>query len=377
MANDLSKLIPSLQATMQSVIRERTPINAVVDTSYGIERAALGQTVPVAMTAVVVGADDTPGASHPGVGDLTPTTIDVGITKSRFWPFRITGEERKAMANNGPVFQSEQVKEAIRAGVNEVWADITALYSQASLAWGTPGTNPFTSNADAVWDLKTLLDEASAPDAGRSMILDALGYNTLGKLNLLQNVSSAGATETLREGIVSKLGNINVGWANSIKTHTKGAGTGYLVNNASGYAIGSTSIALDTGSGTILPGDVVTFAGDTNKYVVKSYSAPTLVLNSGLRQTLANDVAMTIANGGRRYLAGHKSAIAFGIRPPALPSEEGSGDSALDRVNITDPDTGLVMSFAVYAQYKQIVYQVEMAWGGKVVRPDWLKNLLF
>ena len=48
-----------------------------------------------------------------------------------------------------------------------------------------------------------------------------------------------------------------------------------------------------------------------------------------------------------------------------------------DRVIITDPDTGLSMSFAVYKQYGQVIYQAELAWGGKVVRPDWLKNLLF
>ena len=32
--------------------------------------------------------------------------------------------------------------------------------------------------------------------------------------------------------------------------------------------VGDTTIGIDTGSGTVLAGDVVTFAGDTNKYIV-------------------------------------------------------------------------------------------------------------
>jgi hypothetical protein len=377
MANTLTALIPSLQVSMQSVIRERTPISSIVDTSYGVERAALGQTVPVASTAAIAGADNTPGVNPPSTTGLTPTKVDVGITKSRIFQFGLTGEERRSMQQNGPMFQSEQAKEAIRAAINEVWADVAALYGQASLAFGTPGTNPFASNADAAWDLKTLLDDASAPDSGRSMILDPLAYNSLGKLNLLQNVSSAGATETLREGIISRLAAFNVGWANSIKTHTKGTGSGYQVNNGAGYPVGATTITVDTGTGTIVAGDVVTFAGDSTKYIVTGLTATTLTLNTGLKQAVADNTAITVVNGAKRYLVGHKSAIAFGIRPPAQPTEDGSGDMADDRVIITDPDTGLAMSFAVYKGYGQVTYQAELAWGGKVVRPDWLKNLLF
>lgn len=377
MANTLTDLIPSLQVSMQSVIRQKTPINIVVDTSYGVETAALGQTIPVASTAAITAADNTPGANHPGASGLTPTKIDVGITKSRIAPFALTGEERRSMQQNGAMFQSGQVQEAIRTLINEVWADIGGLYSQASMAWGTPGTNPFSSNADAAWDIKTLLDDSDAPESGRSMILDATGYNTLGKLNLLQNVSSAGATETLREGVISRLAGFNVGYASAIKSHTKGTGTNYQINKAGGYAIGAKSLIVDTGSNTILPGDIITGAGDSNKYIVAGFSGGVITLNTGLKQAWADDTAITIGNGGRRYLVGHRSAIAFGIRPPAQPTDDGSGDMADDRVIITDPDTGLAMSFAVYKQYGQVIYQAELAWGGKVVRHDWLKNLLF
>lgn len=373
MPNILTPLIPSLQASLQNVVREATPINEVVDTSYGVEAAAIGQTVDVATTSVVVGADNVAGANHPGVSDVNTDKIPVGITKSRFFGFRLNGEEYRAMSQNAARFQSKQVDQAIRACVNEVWSDIAAMYAQAGYAYGTPGTDPFASNTTALSKIRAMLSNESAPTVGRALILNPDIYGSLSDKDAFKNVSYSASTETLREGIVSRASSFNIAEVIDVKTHTKGTGTGYLVNNASGYAVGSKSIALDTGSGTILPGDVVTFAGDANKYIVASYSAPTLTLNAGLRQTLANDVAMTIANGGVRSMFGHKSAIAFGMRPPAQPPE---GDAAADRVNVTDPLTGITMSFAVYKQHMQVVYQVELAWGGKVVNPRWLGNLL-
>lgn len=79
-----------------------------------------------------------------------------------------------------------------------------------------------------------------------------------------------------------------------------GTGTGYLVNLLAGYAIGDTSIAVNTGAGTILAGDIIQFTGDTNKYIVVSTTGGGTVTNvviaaPGLRQTLADDVALTVA----------------------------------------------------------------------------------
>lgn len=95
----------------------------------------------------------------------------------------------------------------------------------------------------------------------------------------------------------------------------KGDGGGYLINKAAGYAVGATSIAVDTGSETafntatadiledvnsvadIKVGDVVTFAGDTNQYTVVtglSGAAGTITISPGLKSLKADNTAMTI-----------------------------------------------------------------------------------
>lgn len=80
-----------------------------------------------------------------------------------------------------------------------------------------------------------------------------------------------------------------------------GTGTGYLVNNVGGYAAGTTVIAVNTGTGTVLAGDWVTFAGDSNPYRVASSVGGSTVTSvtieaPGLAQAVADDAAMTVAS---------------------------------------------------------------------------------
>jgi len=58
-----------------------------------------------------------------------------------------------------------------------------------------------------------------------------------------------------------------------------GGPTGYFVNNAAGYAAGTTVLAVD-GAGLIAAGDTITFAGDINIYTVLTYVPDVLPVGS-------------------------------------------------------------------------------------------------
>lgn len=81
----------------------------------------------------------------------------------------------------------------------------------------------------------------------------------------------------------------------------KGTGTLYTTT-AAGFPLGATLIPLITGSGTVLAGDVVTFAGDTtHRYTVTAgVSAPgTITITPGLLQAIPTSAtAMTIRDVG-------------------------------------------------------------------------------
>jgi hypothetical protein len=75
-----------------------------------------------------------------------------------------------------------------------------------------------------------------------------------------------------------------------------GTGTGYLVNNGPGYGIGATSIAVDTGTGTILVGDQIQFAGHLTRYTVATaLTAGVVVIAApGLVASIANNEAVIV-----------------------------------------------------------------------------------
>lgn len=76
---------------------------------------------------------------------------------------------------------------------------------------------------------------------------------------------------------------------------TPGTGSGYLVNNGAGYAIGATTIAADVGSGTILVGDRVRFAGHTTVYKVSAaLSAGSFTIEAGLTAAIVDNAAITV-----------------------------------------------------------------------------------
>jgi hypothetical protein len=161
-----------------------------------------------------------------------------------------------------------------------------------------------------------------------------------------------------------------------INTPTKGTGASYT-SSAAGFAVGVTAIPLITGSGTVLAGDTVTFAGDTNKYVVTTgvAAAGTITLaEPGLRQALAaSAVALTVGATAARNMAFNRSALVLVTRAPARPEE---GDMASDVMIITDPRSGLALEFSLYKGYRKVRYEVALAWGADVVKPEHTAILL-
>jgi len=162
----------------------------------------------------------------------------------------------------------------------------------------------------------------------------------------------------------------------SITAVAAGGGASYTTNT-DGYAVGATAITLITGTGTVLAGDTVTFAGDTNKYVVTTgVAAPGVITLAapGLRVSIPTSAsAMTIGAASTLNMCFARSALVLAARAPALPVE---GDSASDRQVITDSRSGLSLEFAMYKGYRKVRYEVGLAWGVKNIKPEHTAQLL-
>jgi hypothetical protein len=367
-ANSLTPLIPSLIASLQEVARAMTPLQDIMTLDQQVAGAAVGQAVTVPYSGPVAAVDITPGVDPQVGSDVASTSKSITMTKARTAPFTLTGEDYQRMGARGSEFRSGQVNEAIKTIVEEIWIDAQAIAAKgAGYGLGTQGTNPFASNTDFMADLKKSFDDSRAPMSDRALVIDTTSDAALGKLGINNQVYQAGTDSILRSGEKLPLQGFRFPLTNLAYSHVKGTGAGYLVNNGAGYAIGATAITVDTGTGTILEGDILTFAGHTRKYVAKSLVGSVLTLNAPLVAAVADNEAITVGNAGTRLVSLVKSGVIFAVRPPALPA---GGDSASARVLVRDPISGLALSVATYKTYHQETFMVEGVWGGGVVRPE-------
>lgn len=381
MANTLTGIIPTLYEALNTVSREMVGFIPAVRSDSNAERAGLNQTVRVPIGESGALEDVTPGATPAASGDTTVGYADVTITKSKAAPIRWNGEEQRAVGSNGTYNSvlADQFADGMRKLVNAIEVDIAvAAKVGASRAYGTAATTPFGTAGDLsdLAGVGRILDDNGAPLENRQIVLNSASIaNLRGKQSVLFKVSEAGSSDMLRTGMTDMLQNMAVRYSAGFAQHVKGTGASYVTSGST--AIGVRDIALVTGTGTVLAGDVVTFAADSNnKYVVNTgVAAPgTISLNKpGALVTIATANAMTIGNSYTPNVAFARNAIILAARAPAVPE---GGDSADDAMMITDPVTGLTFEVRVYRQYRQVKYEIALAWGVSVIKPEHVALLL-
>lgn len=383
MANTITNLIPDIYNALDVVSRELVGFIPAVSTDMTFQRAAVGQTVRSPVAPAAVASDITPGVTPPDDGDQTIGNVTMSITKARRVPVRWNGEQSLGLNNGGPGranIMRDQFAQAMRTLCNEVEGDLAALHVNASRAYGTAGTTPFGTAddwTDASETLRILKDNGAAGGQHQLVINTAAGAKFLGKQ---ARVDANGSDSILRQGILLPVTGLDLRESAAVVTSTAGTASGATTNTA-GYAVGATVITLaSAGTGALLAGDAITFAGDTHKYLLASGDADvsgggTITLQApGLRRAIpASATAITVVAAAARNMAFSRTAIALATRAPALPEE---GDLALDRQIVTDPRSGLSFEISMYAQYRQVQYEVALAWGVKAVKPEHIAVLL-
>lgn len=380
MANTLTGLVPTIYAGLDVVSRELIGFIPNVQRDAQAQSGAVNQTVRSPVVPAIAGENITAGNVPADSGDQTVSYVDVTITKARAFPIRWTGEEQLSVSKDGVInnILRDQFAQAFRAASNEVEADLAALHAYASRANGTAGTTPFATAGDLsdLAQANRILDDNGAPATGRSMILGgAARANLEGKHSELFKVNESGdAGALLRQRQMRQLMGFTMGYSGGIVSFTKGTGASATTDNA-GYAVGATVLTLaSAGTGTIIAGDIVTFAGDTNQYVVVSgdtdvSNGGTITLAApGLRVAMsAATKAITVVGNSTRNLYFSNNALLLAARTPAMPE---GGDDADDVMNVTDPVSGLTFQVALYRQYRRIKYEIGLAWGVKMLKPE-------
>jgi hypothetical protein len=367
MANTLSNLIPDVYAALDVVSRELVGAIPGVSRDAKADRLATNQTLRVTQTPTNTTATFTPSMAVPSAIDQTIANSALTLSKNKYAGFSWTGEEEYGM-DQGPGFltiQQDQIAQAFRVLVNEMENDVCDAIAQgASRAYGTAGTTPFASTLADSAQVRKILDDNGAPASGRSLVINTSAGAALRTLGQLTKANEAGTSMTLRDGELLNLHGFSIRESAQINDATAGTGASYLLNGA--LAVGDTTVTVDTGSGTILAGDIVTIGA--HKYVVlTALSGGSFTINApGIRVAAADNLAITVNATSARNIAFSSDALVLATRLPMFPKQ---GDLAIDNEIITDPRTGISFDLRVYPGDGMVLYRIHALWGWKALKP--------
>lgn len=384
-ANTLTRLIPDLYAALNVVSRELVGFIPSAFRNVSAERAAVGQEVVYPIAPAGAMFDVTPAMTIPEPSDRVIGNGTLKITKSKGVDFGWTGEEQRGL-NTGPGYlsiQSQNFAQALRTLTNAIELDLAiAALAGASRATGTAGTTPFATNVGDAAQVRKILDDNGAPATGRSLVVDTSAGAALRTLQNLTRVNEAGTSMTLRDGELLNLSGISIKESAQIQNAAASTAAG-ATTNAAGYAVGARVITLAAaGTGAVIAGSSIAFAGDANKYTVSallgdadvSNGGPITINAPGLMKAIpaaATAITVTAAHVGNVGFV--DTALHLIARAPALPAE---GDMASDRRMLIDTRSGMSFEVSLYPGYRKIRAEVAAAWGVGVTQGEHIAELM-
>lgn len=387
MTNTLTNLTPDLFEAMDVVSRELVGMIPSVSRDSSAERAAVNQTIRSFVAPASSASAITPGQLPPDTGDQTIGNKTITISKAYAVPIRWNGEEQKGM-NSGPGYQNilrDQFAQAMRTLCNTVESDLTSMYYKACRAASPAGTTLFdAANYKDIANVRKILVDNGAPTDDISLVLNTVAGAAFRGNAQYYGANTAGSEQWLRQGVLMNIHGINVRESAQIVTHVAGTADGSTTLGTTDYAVGDTTLALSSGgTGTFKKGDVVNFTADNsdpNLYVLQADVADVGTGNitlaaPGLQKAItANAVDVDIDSTHLyRNMCFSRNAIHLVTRAPARPME---GDRAEDVMIIQDPRSGLAFEVAMYKEYRQVHYEVSLAWGFEVIKPEHLALLI-
>ncbi len=268
-ANDTDSFVPEIWALESLIILfENSVMASIIHTDFSDEIAQSGDTVNTRRPAKFVGKRKT-DADNVATQDAVAPNIAVKLDQHWHVSFIIKdGEESKGFANLRATFLVPAL-EAIAKSVDEV-----ILNERFNFLGNLVGDLATPIGKRTMIDAQTKLDGLSVPTSDRWFMMSSKA-----KADLLDVVDFTRANEVgddgtaVREGFVGRKFGFDTVLAQNLKTIPVG-NTLILgaVDNGGGYAVGETTITVDTFAGEVLDGSWVTIAGDDTPQLVVAHT---------------------------------------------------------------------------------------------------------
>lgn len=369
--NTTTNIVDTIFAQGLMALREYSVMPRYVNRAYDTAPGEKGSTIEIPIPSAISASAVTPSYVPPDDAGITPTKKTITLDQWYETAFFLNDKE---VAETREGFVNSQLSEAIRGLCNNVDEAILALYTNVYGWGGVSGTTPFGTDFAAFTEARAALAKQLAPKNDRYCVVDEDAEANALLLRPMWDASAKGSTDTLREGELGRV--YGAFWAmdQNIPSHTAGTAVG-ATTDGSAYAAGVTTVDLaSAGTGTILAGDIITFAGDSQTYVVSTGDADvsdggTIVFAPGLKVAIATAaVAITVKATHVVNLLFQKDAFALAARPAEASDPLGIADA--QRKAIMDPVSGLSLALEVSRQHYRTRFAFSTLYGVQCIRPE-------
>lgn len=377
----LTDFMADIYAALPTFNRELTGFIPAVNVDAQLQGASINDTVKVPLVQVAAPSEYKQQMAVPTPGELASDYVELKMDKASYVSFPLTGETEAGLrfSGAGTTITQQRFESAFRQLANEMEKYLAdRLVAGASRAVGTVGTVPFgtAGNLADVANLNKVLNDNGAPMADRQLVLNTTALaNMQANMSNLFKVNEYGSDAFLRSGFLNTpLQGMNIWASGGLVEHTAGTGSGYKL--AADTAKGVKTFSVDTGTGKLLAGDVITIGSSTDKYVINKgadAAGAITIGNPGLITAASLGDAVTLGASYTPSVAFQKSAVAFGVRTPYLPT---GGDAAIDRTIVQDPVTGIPFVISVYGGRGMNTVEIAVVYGAGVIQPENVALLL-
>lgn len=307
---------------------------------------------------VAAGSANTPS-------NLAPRVASVTLDQWKEVRFALSDKEMAEIVNGSIPKVMERAVKALADNVDKYI--LTALKNAAGGGFVDVGAGTTVAN---ITSMGRQQDDNLIPQRGRQMVIATTTKEELITLTTFHEANKVGDQGTaLRDASLGRAFGYDIFMnQNLVNTVTPGTASAAQVNG--NQSAGTRTLAIDTVTGTFKKGDQITIATNPGTFVVLADyagAAGNLSIGPGLRVDTLDNAAVALATGWSavtavRALAFDAESFAFASRPLNTQLTPG----VIVQMS-TDPVSGLSLRLTVEYINKQVVWSLDILYGGQAI----------
>jgi len=312
-----------------------------------------------------------PGVISAGSAEPTQTIVPLTLDRWEYAAFTLNDRDLSALAERDdyvPAQMQVRVAGLAEAVDQDLLSNYVGIYGLA----GVPGVTPFGVSTAPARDVLNVLGQQRCPlGSGRdkAMVLDTFAYNNALGLDVFERADAAGGNTAFRTGVLPNALGMTFLQDQLIPRHENPGGTPTGWATTAAAPAGAVALSVGGGASAPIPGDIFTFAGETQTFAVTGWAGNVISFAPALPDVVPPGTALTFVADHVVNLAFERNAIAYASRMVDQDFANNQNLSWMDDVS------GLTFSLELERQHFQTEWKFSCLWGSALVQPKFACRL--